>query len=174
MLPFLLVLGCAHRSLCPPKYAVHYTDEKRDFILCLPAGVKESDATAGQVVFTGFAVPAGTNLEQKTLIIAPGKYDMLQGAKAAGGITANGIYLKRALLDDGSAGHSTLHVIYTWTNEKKSVHFDFTYRSVNVGNFDPANRPKEYDRAAQIKWSEDIMSTFTYRNAPASARSASR
>ena len=54
------------------------------------------------------------------------------------------------------------------------MHFDFTYRSVNVGNFDPANRPKEYDRAAQIKWSEDIMSTFIYMDAPRIAGSASR
>jgi hypothetical protein len=40
------------------------------------------------------------------------------------------------------------------------LHFDFEHRSVNVNDFDPPNRPIEFDRNAQIKITEQIMSTF--------------
>jgi hypothetical protein len=155
--------GCATSSPkpspCSSKYSFHYADAAHHFSLCLPAGLTKT-ATNTSVTFTGFAVPAGTNLEAKTLVIVSGSYDFLQGATAAGSITADGVVLHRVQLDDGSAGHSTLHVIYTWKQGAKAVHFDFTHRAVNVGNFDPPNRPLEYDRAAQIKITEEIMSTF--------------
>ena len=82
----------------------------------------------------------------------------------AGSLTADGVVFKRVKANEGSAGHSTLHVIYTWKKNGKVMHFDFTHYAVNVGNFDPPNRPAEYDQAAQIKMSEEIMSTFKRLN----------
>jgi hypothetical protein len=109
-------------------------------------------------LFTGFAVPAKTNLESKDLIIVPGDYDMLEGAESFGRFTAGNVTFERAKFDEGSAGHLTLHVIYTWKSKK--LHFDFEHRSVNIYNFDPGQRPAEYSRDAQIKLTEQIMSTF--------------
>jgi hypothetical protein len=155
--------GCATQgptpSPCPPKYPQHYADTTHRFSLCLPSGVNKT-ASGSTVTFNGFTVPSGTNLQAKGLIVVPGNYDMLQGATAAGSLTVDGVVLKRAQADEGSAGHSTLHVIYTWKEGSKVVHFDFTHRAVNVGNFDPPNRPQEYNRAAQLKLTEEIMSTF--------------
>jgi hypothetical protein len=162
-----LSMGCVTNAPkaqpCPAKYSFHYEDAARGFSLCLPAKVKKADSsgfTDGRVVFGGFAVPAGTNLEAKTLIIVNGNYDELQGATPSGSVTVDGVVFQRVQADEGSAGHSTLHVIYTWKKGAKVVHFDFTHLAVNVLNFDPPNRPKEYDRAAQIKLTEEIMSTF--------------
>ena len=150
-------------SDCPSTYSFHYTDSVHGFSLCLPAKVKKGDATAypgGSVVFTGFAVPAKTNLEAKQLIIVPGKYDIIQSATAFGHFAAHGASFKRMKGEEGSAGHLTLHIIYTCRKGSHEVHFDFAHRSVNIANFDPSNRPTEYNRAAQIKITEQIMSTF--------------
>jgi hypothetical protein len=159
----ILSAGCATSgskpSTCPPKYSYHYEDAARGFRLCLPTGLTKT-VSGATTTFTGFAVPAGTNLQAKTLIVATGNYDLLQGANSPSTFTANGVALHRVLADEGSAGHSTLHVIYTWKKNGHSVHFDFTHRAVNVGNFDPPNRPQEYNQAAQIKLTEEIMSTF--------------
>ncbi len=174
VLPFLLVLGCASSTHYPPRHMYQYWGGDGEYSLLFPAGVQKSAAADGRVVFTGFKVPAGTNLEEKQVIVAPGKYALLRGAKAEGGISANAVYLKRAIVEEGSAGHSTLHIIYTWTNKGKSVHFDCTLRSVNVGNFDPANRPREYDRAAAMKWSESIAGSFVYWDQPPIMKSAAR
>ena len=65
---------------------------------------------------------------------------------------------ERRKFDEGSAGRLTLHIIYTW--KRKKLYFDFQLRSVDVNNFDPSNRPAEYNRATQIKFTEQIMSTF--------------
>jgi hypothetical protein len=167
VLAVALCAGCAtdgHKpSPCPARYSFHYQDAARGFSLCLPTGLQKADAN-GTTVFTGFAVPPGTNLQEKKLVVVTGNYDEMQGAKAAGSLTADGVVLKRVQLDEGSAGHSTLHVIYTWKNGAKNVHFDFTHRAVNVGNFDPPNRPAEYDRPAQIQITEEIMRTFKRLN----------
>ena len=141
-----------------------YTDAALKFRLCLPKGLtKQAPAgrAAGSVEFTGFAVPAGTNLESKTLVIVAGSYDEMQGAKAFGQFTAGGVTFRRVKADEGSAGHSTLHIIYTWKMDGKPVHFDFTHRAVNPGVFDPGKRPAVYDQAAQVKLTEEIMGTFT-------------
>ena len=155
--------GCAAEpptpAPCPAQYSFHYTDTARGISLCLPPGLKKSTAD-GLTTFTGFSVPAGTNLQAKTLIIATGEYDGLTGATPSGSLKVGGIVLQRAQLEDGSAGHVTLHVIYTWQTKGQPVHFDFTHRAVNVMNYDPPNRPKEYDRAAQIKMTEEIMRTL--------------
>ncbi len=109
--------------------------------------------------FDGFAVPKGTNLRSKSLVVASSN-DVLAAATPAGSLAVSGIVLKRAEFDEGSAGHSTLHVIYTWKNGAKSLYFDFMHYSVNRLNYGPENRPNEYDRAAQIKITEEIMRTF--------------
>jgi hypothetical protein len=146
---------------CPPQYSFAYTDPARGFRICLPADVKRAvaDYPKDSIVFTRFAVPAKTNLEKKSLLIVPGNYDnFLKSADAFGRFTVGSVTFERAKFEEGSAGHLTLHIIYTW--KKKNIHFDFEYFSVNVMNFDPANRPAEYNREAQIKFSEQIMSTF--------------
>jgi len=167
----IMTTGCANDrekpsypvSDRPAKSPFHYTDAAHGFSLCLPAKVKKGDASAypaGSVVFTGFAVPARTNLEVKQLIVVPGKYDMTQAATAFGHFTANGVSFERVKAEEGSAGHLTVHIIYAWKKGSREVHFDFAHRSVNIRNFDPSNRPAEYNRCIQIKITEEIMSTF--------------
>jgi len=112
------------------------------------------------VQFTGFALPRKTNLVSKWLLIVSGDYDLLKAATPFGHFKANSITFERARFDEGSAGHLTLHIIYSWKHGKSAIHFDFEHRSVNIYNFDPSQRPAEYDRAAQIKITEQIMSTF--------------
>ncbi len=146
---------------CPPEYSFKYVDRVHGFCLCLPAGVTKQTATgypAGTILFTGFVVPPKTNLQSKQLVIVPGEYDLLKTATPFGHFSAKGATLGHARFEEGSAGHLTLHVIYTWKRGKNAVHFDFEHRSVNIYNFDPAQRPAEYDRAAQVKITEQIMS----------------
>jgi hypothetical protein len=147
---------------CPASLPFTYVDRARGFRICLPTGLQKGvpeQSSPGSVLFTGFAVPAKTNLESKQLFIISGEYDLFRSAKPFGQFTANGVTFKRAAFDEGSAGHLDLHVIYTPTG--KNLHFDFDLHSVNVYNFDPPNRPAEYNRAAQIKFTEEIMSTFS-------------
>jgi len=148
---------------CPPSLPFAYVDQAHGFRICLPAGLTQETAqnyVAGSVQFTGFALPPKTNLRSKPLLIIPGQYDVLKSATPFGAFSANGITFERARFEEGSAGHLTLHVIYTWKRAANAVHFDFEHRSVNIYNFDPPQRPAEYDRATQIKITEQIMSTF--------------
>jgi len=169
----MLASGCSalpwqkphhHAAQCPPQFSFHYVNAVRGFSLCLPAGVQQSNASgypAGTVIFTGFAVPAGTNLESKKLLIVPGAYsDIISSATAFGHFTADGVTFKRTKFGDGSAGHMDIHIIYTWTNGSKKLNFDFDLHSVNPGVYDPSNRPAEYNLNAQVKNTEEIMSTF--------------
>ncbi|HEV7404704.1 MAG TPA: hypothetical protein VGO11_17315 [Chthoniobacteraceae bacterium] len=146
----------------------HYQDPARGFSLCLPAGLKKTAGTGPDqpVTFSGLAVPKGTNLETKTLVIASGKNDLVTGASAATSFKGGGLNFQRFIVEDGSAGHSTMHVIYAGHERGKDFYLDFTHRAVNVLNFDPPNRPKEYNRAAQIKLTEEIMSTFRKAGLP--------
>jgi hypothetical protein len=147
---------------CPASLPFAYVDQARGFRICLPAGLQKgvpAQSSPGSVLFTGFAVPANTNLRSKQLSIISGEYDLLKSAKPFGQFTANGVTFKRAKFEEGSAGHLDLHVFYTPAG--KNLHFDFDHHSVNVLNFDPSNRPAEYNRAAQIKFTEQIMSTFS-------------
>jgi hypothetical protein len=148
---------------CPPSLPYACTNQAQGFRICLPAGVKKQTADgypAGSILFTGFAVPAKTNLISKQLVIVPGEYDALKGAKPFGSFKVNGVTFQRVKFDEGSAGHATLHIVYTWNSSKGSVHFDFAHRAVNVYNFDPPQRPAEYDRASQIAMTGQIMKTF--------------
>jgi len=145
---------------CPPQYSFAYADPAHGFRICLPSGVKDAvaDYPKDSTQFIGFAVPAKTNLEDKRLIIVRGDYDLLKSAKDFGHFTAGNVTFERTKFEEGSAGHLTLHIIYTW--KSKRLHFDLEHRSVNIYNFDPPQRPAEYNRAAQIKITEQIMSTF--------------
>jgi hypothetical protein len=148
---------------CPPSLPYAYSDQAQGFRICLPAGVKKQTADgypAGSILFTGFAVPPKTNLTSKQLAIVPGEYDALKGAKAFGSFNVNSVTFERVKFDEGSAGHSTLHIVYTWNSSKGSVHFDFADRGVDVYNFDPPERPAEYNRATQITMTEQIMRSF--------------
>ena len=148
---------------CPASLPFAYVDRAHGFHICLPAGLTKQAAEgypSGAFVFTGFAVPANTNLKSKRLIIIPDEYDLVKNAAPFGHFVANGLTFERTKFEEGSAGHLTLHVIYTWKHGNSAIHFDFEHRSVNVMNFDSSARPAEYDRAAQIKITEQIMSTF--------------
>jgi len=148
---------------CPPSLPFAYVDRAHGFRICLPAGLRREtpeDYPERSVQFTGFALPRKTNLESKWLLIVSGDYDLLKDATPFGHFKANNIEFERAKFDEGSAGHLTLHIIYSWKQGKNAIHFDFQQRSVNPYNFDPPQRPAEYDRAAQIKITEQIMSTF--------------
>jgi hypothetical protein len=155
----LALIGVAGAA-CPPEYSFRYVDRSHGFEICLPAEIKRgvADDPKGATQFTGFPVPPGTNLEKKNLIIVSGDYDLLENAQPLGQFTAHGVTFKRAKLEDASAGHLDWHIIYTPAG--KNLHFDFDHRSVNIYNFDPGRRPREYDRAAQIKITEQIMSTY--------------
>ncbi len=147
-------------SECSPQYPLAYADPAHGFRICLPAEVKRAvaDYPKDSIVFTGFTVPPRTNLRSKRLLIISGDYDLLKSAKSFGRFTAGNVTFERGRFEEGSAGHLTLHIIYTW--KSKNLHFDFELRSVNIYNFDPAQRPAEYNRAVQIKIAEQIMSTF--------------
>jgi hypothetical protein len=145
---------------CPPQFSFTYADPAHGFRICLPPEVKRAvaDYPKDSTLFIGFAVPAKTNLEDKSLIIVRGDYDLLKSAEGFGRFTTGNVTFERAKFEEGSAGHLTLHIIYTWKSKK--LHFDFQHHSVNIYNFDPPQRPAEYNRAAQIKITEQIMSTF--------------
>ena len=148
---------------CPPKYPFEYVDQAHGFRICLPRAVTNdvtTDYPAGSIRFRGFAVPRKTNLESKQLIIVPGEYDLLKSATAAGKFNGIGMMFTRAEFTEGSAGHLDRHIVYTWKHGKNLVHFDFVCHSVNIANVDPAKRPMEYDRATQIRLTEQIMRTF--------------
>ena len=140
-----LALISTATAACPPDYPFAYVDRVHRFSVCLPAGVIKEETTgypAGSVLFSGFALQPKTNLRSKQLLIVAGEYDL------------------RAQFEEGSAGHLTAHLIYTWKDGNTEVHFDFEDRSVNIYNFDPGQRPTEYNRQDEIKISEQIMSTF--------------
>jgi hypothetical protein len=99
-------------------------------------------------------------LESKQLLIVAGDYVLLPNWTPFGKLSANGVMFTRATFEEGSAGHSDLHVVYTWKHRKNAVYFDFMFHSVNIANFNPDIRPVEYDRAAQIKLTERMMRTF--------------
>jgi hypothetical protein len=148
---------------CAPSLPFAYVDRAHGFRICLPTGLTQETTQnylVGSVQFTGFALPPKTNLRSKQLLIVSGQYDLVKSAAPFGHFSANRITFERAKFEEGSAGHLTLHVIYTWKRGTNAVHFDFEHRSVNIYNFDPPQRPAEYDRAAQIKITEQIMSTF--------------
>ncbi len=140
-----------------------YADSAHMLAICIPKGLTKKGPAGfpdGRVVFSGFAVPAGTNLTSKTFVIVDGAYPDVQGDTPAGQLTAGGVTFKRTKFYDGHAGHIDLHVMYTATVGGKTLHLDFVHFSVNPGVFDPGNRPAVYDEAAQIKLTEVIMGTF--------------
>ena len=148
---------------CPPSLPFAYVDQAHGFRICLPAGLTQETAqnyVAGSAQFTGFALAPKTNLRSKQLLIVSGQYDLLKSAAPFGHFSANGITFERARFEEGSAGHLTLHIVYSWKHGNSAMNFDFEHRSVNIYNFDPPQRPAEYDRAAQIKITQQIMSTF--------------
>jgi hypothetical protein len=149
---------------CPSNFSQHYIDTARHFSLCLPASATESNNTggypSGTVLFNGFAVPPGTNLEQKRLIIVPGTDPNMQGATPYGHFTADGVTFTRSQELDGSAGHMTTNIIYTWTQGGNTLDFDFSLYAVNPGVYPPSEQPAEYDLAAQVRFTEKIMGTF--------------
>ena len=149
--------------VCPPKYPAPYLNTALGFGICLPAKLHSGNASghpAGSVVFDGFAVPSGTNLRSKSLVIEPAASEFAQGAEAFGHLTADGVSFQRLKASDAGAGHRALHIIYTVKISGKRLTFDFIHNSVNVGNFDPANRPAEFNEAAQVRITEEIMATF--------------
>jgi hypothetical protein len=161
----LLVASCAAPTPtgpCPAKYPVHQVSVSQHYSLCLPANLQagsNSGLPAGSQVFTGFAVPAGTNLTRKQLNIQPGSDDNLQGATPFDHLTVGGVTFQRRKEDDAGAGHRVEHIIYVWTHAGKKLYFDFGLFSVNPGIVGPPH-PQVYNEPAQVKSTEEIMRTF--------------
>ena len=140
-----------------------YTDTTNKFRICIPEHLTKTGpdaSTQGAVIFSGFPVPAGTTLESKKLYIVSGPYNELSAASPFGHLIAGGVTFQRAKFDEGSAGHFDLHIIYTWTMGSKQLHFDFVHHSVDPGVYPPGQQPPNYNQAAQIKLTEEIMDTF--------------
>ncbi len=158
-----LFAGCALHEQCPSDLSQHYVDHANGFSLCLPAGVTKGNAggyPSGSVVLTGFPVPPGTNLEQKRLAIVLGTDPDMQDATPDGHFTADGVTFRRDNAGEGSAGHLTQYIVYTWKHGGKKIHFDFSLYSVNVEVYPPSSRPAQFDLAAQKQSIEDVMKTF--------------
>jgi hypothetical protein len=155
---------CCKQARYDGKAMQLYTDTAHGFRLCIPSHLTRNGPAGfsdGRVVFTGFTVPPGTTLKSKSLIIVPGNDADVQGAVPFGHFTAGGVTFQRTKLDDGSAGHTTLHIAYLWTSAGgQRVYFDFTHYLVNPLVFDPGSRPANYNQAEQIKLTEEIMRTF--------------
>jgi hypothetical protein len=148
---------------CPAEFPFHYVDSAHGFSLCLPKHLTKTDASsypAGSVMFTGFSVPAGTNLQSKKLIIVSGTDSNLQAATGWGHLTADGVTFKRMTAGDGSAGHMTTYLSYTWTEPSQVLHFDFQLYAVNPMVYPPATRPEEYNLGAQRAYANEVMDTF--------------
>jgi hypothetical protein len=159
----ILVTGCALHQQCPSNLSDHYVDHTNGFSLCLPGSVTKGNAggyPSGSVLFTGFPVPQGTNLEEKRLAIVPGTDPDMQDATAGGHFTADGVTFTRSQAGDGSAGHLTQYIIYTWNHGGTPLHFGFSLYSVNVNVYPPSSRPAQFDFAAQLHSTEEVMSTF--------------
>jgi hypothetical protein len=138
-------------------------DSSQHFGFCLPAGLQKSAADgypAGSIRFQGFGVPAGTNLVSKQLIIIPGADPNLQGATASGTFKAGNVTFQRSTAEEGAAGHSIQYVIYSSAQGGKTLSFEFVLNSTNRSNYPPASRPAQFDYAAQVKSTEEIMKTF--------------
>ncbi len=169
----LLTAGCCHMHVpatpppaakrCPAKFSYHYVDPAHGFSLCLPKHLTKTAADgypAGSVTFTGFSVPAGTNLVTKKLIIVSGTDSNLQAATGWGHLTADGVTFQRMTAGDGSAGHMTTYLSYTWTQPSQTLHFDFQLYAVNPLVYPPATRPTVYDLSAQQAYANEVMHTF--------------
>ena len=156
---------CCHQALYDGKGMQPYPDTAHGFRICIPRHLTRSGPAGfsdGRVVFSGFVVPPGTTLQSKSLLIVPGSDADVQGAVPFGHFTAGGVTFQRTKLNDGSAGHTTLHITYLWTAAGgQQVYFDFTHYAVNPLVFDPGNRPANYNQSEQIKLTEEIMRTFT-------------
>jgi len=159
----ILVSGCAMHEQCPAKYSQHYVDTTHHFSLCLPSSATEGDAggyPSGSVLFNGFPVPAGTNLESKRLIIVPGTDPDMQDITADGHLTVDGVNFKRATGGEGSAGHVTQYIFYTWKHNGQKLHFEFSLYSANVLVYPPSTRPAQFNYPAQVQSIQEIMENF--------------
>jgi hypothetical protein len=72
----------------------------------------------------------------------------------------DGVTFRRATAGEGSAGHLDQYIVYTWKHGGKKLHFDFDLRSANVNDYPPSSRPAQFDYAAQVQSTEEIMRTF--------------
>jgi hypothetical protein len=159
----IFVSGCAIHEQCPAKYSQHYVDTTHHFSLCLPSSATQGDAggyPSGSILFNGFPVPAGTNLDSKRLIIVPGKDPDMQDITPNGHLTVDGVDFKRATGGEGSAGHLTQYIFYTWKQNGHKLDFEFSLYSANVLDYPPATRPAQFDYPAQVQSIQDIMETF--------------
>ncbi len=130
--------------------------------VCVPGRVtatrlKRTGSGKGErVLFAGFAVPPGTNLESKELTVYQSRYPGDLGSISLGTYVAHKVKYLCTKKYERSAGYVTMHVIYSGEGPT----FDFAHRaSVAHGRY----RAK-YDEAAQIRLTRIIM--HTYRELP--------
>lgn len=160
----ILVSGCcAIHPQCPANYSQHYVDTAHHFSLCIPSSATQGNAggyPSGSILFQGLPVPAGTNLESKRLIIVPGKDPDMQDITPNGHLTVDGVTFHRATGGEGSAGHLTQYIFYTWKQNGHKLHFEFSLYSSNVQLYPPSSRPAQFNYPAQVQDIENIMRTF--------------
>jgi len=159
-------------SQCPPKYPQHFVDATQGYSICLPANVHQTSTDqlhashstdqfpADHVEFTGFSVPAGTNLTRKNLTVRPDEDEYnLQNSTPFGQLTVGGVTFQRMTGGEASLGHFDEHIVYLWTHAGKNLYFDFGLHSVQPGIIGPP-MPARFNEPAQVKITEEIMKTF--------------
>ncbi len=125
--------------------------------VCLPERVtatrpaKTRSGEGERVLFTGFAVPPGTNLESKELTVYQERYPGDLGSISLGTFVAHQVQYVCAKKYERSAGYVTMHVIYSGQGPT----FDFAHRA----SVSHPHRAK-YDEAKQIRLSRVIMRTY--------------
>lgn len=113
---------------------------------------KTGSGEAERVLFTGFAVPPGTNLEAKELTVYLDRYPGDLGSTSLGSFEFHKVKYICTQKYERSPDHITMHVIYSGGGPT----FDFTYRtSVRHGR-----HSAKYDEAAQIRRTKIIMRTY--------------
>ena len=110
-----------------------------------------------RVLFTGFAVPPGTNLEAKTLTVHLDRYPGDLGSTSLGSFVFHKVKYLCTEKYERDAGHVTMHVIYSGEGPT----FDFAHRATTQHS----RRLAKYDEAAQVWLTRIIMGT--YRKLPA-------
>ena len=124
----------------------------------IPTPLKKTRSGEGErVLFTGFAVPPGTNLEAKTLTVHLDRYPGDLGSTSLGSFVFHKVKYLCTEKYERDAGHVTMHVIYSGEGPT----FDFAHRATTQHG----RRLAKYDEAAQVRLTRIIMGT--YRKLPA-------
>ncbi len=130
--------------------------------VCVPLRVSAtklkgtSQIEGERVQFTGFAVPPGTNLESKELIVYLDRYPADLGSVSLGSFVFHNVKYTCTKKYERDADHVTMHVIYSGQGPT----FDFVHRAVDLHTHHRGHRLAKYDEDAQIRLTRIIMRTY--------------